>query len=159
MAQPTADPAAALLDAIEGEWRGSGSVETPHIAPIDFVETIRFSRRSPTSLDYWQRAERPDGEMLHSEAGIWRLGSAGRLEVTVAFPGATEVAEGAVIDGSLETTSTAVGRAATSMNFVSAKRRYRLAGDALDYDVDLASRNFPMSFHLRASLRRIIQEG
>ena len=152
---PMTDSAAQMLDALNGEWRGSGTVETPAVAPVDFVETIRFSRRSETSLDYWQRAEDADAKLLHSEAGIWRLGSEGRLELTIALPGSVEVAEGEVADGSLETTSTSVGRAATSTRFVGAIRRYRLDGDVLDYDVDLASTNFPMSFHLRATLRRV----
>ena len=31
----------------------------------------------------------------------------------------------------------------------------RLTGDRLDYEVDLASTNFPMSFHLRATVLRV----
>lgn len=38
---------------------------------VGFAEEIRFSRRSPNSLDYWQRAVATgDGSMLHGESGI-----------------------------------------------------------------------------------------
>ena len=150
------DPALAFLDALEGEWRGPGTVEMPTMSPVDFVESVRFGRRDPTSLDYWQRAERADrsGELLHSEAGIWRHGSAGRLEVSIALEGATEIAEGAVVDGLLETVSTSVGRAATSTRFRLARRRYRLEGDTLTYDSWLESTSFPMSDHVSSLLRR-----
>ena len=149
------DPALAMLDALEGDWTGGGTVQTPTTLPLDFTEEIRFWRRTETSLNYYQHALRADGQVSHSEVGVWRLGSAGRLELTIALAGSTEVAEGEVIDGSIETTSTSVGRAATSTKFVGARRRYRLAGDQLDYEIDLASTNFPMTFHLRASVRRV----
>lgn len=148
------DPALAMLQRLEGEWVGGGTVQTPTMDPVGFTEEIRFWRRTETSLNYYQRAVRADGQLVHSEVGIWRLGSPGRLELTIALPGSTEVAEGAVVDGSVETTSTAVGRAATSMTFEGARRRYHLTGDRLDYEVDLASINFPMSFHLQATLER-----
>ena len=148
------DPALAMLERLQGEWVGGGTVQTPTMGPIDFTEEIRFWRRNETSLNYHQRAVRADGQLSHSEVGIWRLGSPGRLELTIALPGSTEVAEGEVVDGSIETTSTAVGRASTSTKFEGAQRRYHLTGDRLDYEVDLASTNFPMSFHLRATVRR-----
>ncbi len=144
-----------MLDALEGEWRGSGRAETPTAAPVDFSETIRFTRRNETALDYWQHAEDGEGHQRHGESGVWRVGEEGHLELAIAFGGTTEIAEGAVVDGSFETTSTSVGRAATSMNFRAARRRYHLDGDTLDYEVDLESAHFPMSFHLRATLHRL----
>lgn len=151
------DPALTFLNALEGEWQGPGTVQMPTMAPVSFIETIRFSRRDTGSLDYWQRAERVDGthELLHSEVGIWRLGSEGRLEISIAFEGATEIAEGFVQDQSIETVSTSVGRAATSTRFRLAHRRYRLHGDALSYDSSLESTSFPMSDHVRSELYRV----
>ena len=153
--QPAVDPALALLDALEGEWQGGGTVETPTSPAQPFTETMRFWRRSATSLDYWQRAVGTTGEQLHDEVGVWRLGAPGRLELTIALAGSVEVAEGEVIDDRLETASTAVARAATSTRFAGTRRRYHLHGDLLDYDVDLASTNFAMAFHLRATVRRV----
>ncbi len=149
------DSARAMLDALEGEWHGGGRAETPIAAPVDFSETIRFTRRNETALDYWQHAEDREGRQRHGEAGVWRVGTEGRLELAIAFGGTTEIAEGAVVGGSLATTSTSVGRAETSMNFQAARRRYRLDGDTLEYEVDLESAHFPMSFHLRAMLHRV----
>ena len=153
------DPAAAMLEALEGEWFGAGTVQIPGSAPIEFTDEIRFWRRSETSMNYYQRALRADGQISHSELGVWRLGSPGRLELTIALAGSTEVAEGEVIDGGIETTSTAIGRATTSTKLVGAKRRYRVAGDTLTYEVDLESVNFAMSFHLRATMDRVTGQG
>lgn len=149
------DPALAMLNDLLGAWRGSGSVETPTVPALAFSDEIRFWRRNGTSINYYQRAVRADGQLSHSEVGVWRLGAPGRLEITVALAGSTEVAEGAVIDGSIETATTAVGRATTSTRFMGARRRYHLDGDTLNYEVDLASVNFPMTFHLRAVVTRI----
>lgn len=148
------DPAAAMLEALEGDWLGAGTVQIPGSEPIDFTDEIRFWPRNETSLNYYQRAVRATGELSQSEVGVWRLGAPGRLELTIALPGSTEVAEGQVIDGAIETTSTAVGRAATSTRLVGAKRRYRVAGDILTYEVDLETVNFAMTFHLRATMAR-----
>ena len=149
------DPAQALLDALEGAWRGPGSVTMPNAPPTAFDEVITFTRRSETSLDYSQRAvSTAGGEMLHAEVGIWRLGAPGHLEITVALPGSTEIAEGAVVDGSIQTESTSIGRAATSHKFRQARRHYRLDGDTLVYDTELASVAFPLFSHVTAVLRR-----
>ena len=153
------DPARELLDALEGEWRGGGTVETPTSPAQPFTETMRFWRRSETSLDYWQRAVGLRGELLHDEVGVWRVGTQGRLELTIALAGSIEVAEGEVIDGRLETTTTSFARATTSTRFAGTRRRYHLAEDRLDYDVDLASTSFPMSFHLRATVHRGTRDG
>lgn len=156
-----ADPALKFLNALEGEWRGPGTVQMPTMAPVAFVEIVRFSRRDARSLDYWQRAERVDDthELLHSEVGIWRLGGMGRLEISIALEGATEIAEGAVQDQSIETVSTSVGRAATSTRFRLAHRRYRLDGDVLSYDSSLESTSFPLSDHVSSVLRRVGEIG
>jgi hypothetical protein len=156
---PAIDPARAFLEGLEGEWRGGGSVETPTSPAQDFTETMRFWRRSETSVDYWQRAVGASGELLHDEVGVWRLGSAGRLELTIAIAGSVEVAEGAVTDRELETATTSFARAETSTRFAGTRRRYHLGGDRLDYDVELASTNFPLSFHLRATVRRVARDG
>ncbi len=82
---------------------------------IRFEEEIRFTQRSATSLDYWQRARaQSDGLMLQSESGIWRTTELGTLEVSVALPGATEVSEGTLEEQTIRLSSTAVGRAATA---------------------------------------------
>jgi len=90
--------ALSTLTALVGTWRGKGTARLPSMGAVDFDEVVRFSRRSPNSLDSWQRAVAAgDGTMLHSESGIWRVTSTGSLEVTVALPGATEVSEPSVL--------------------------------------------------------------
>jgi THAP4-like, heme-binding beta-barrel domain len=149
-------PAQVLLDSLIGEWRGSGTVELPTMDPRPFDEVIRFSRRNERSIDYWQRAEDADGELLHSEAGIWVVAGAARLEISVALPASVEISEGEVAgDGSFAAESTTVSRSGHGPELRGLRRRYHVDGDTLDCDVDLASAKFPMTFHLRASLTRV----
>lgn len=121
----------------------------------DFAEETRFSRRSPNSFDYWQRAVATgDGAMLHSESGIWRATAAGSLEVTVALPGATEVSEGSTDGATIRVESTAIGLAATGAQLRQAMRRYELSGDSLAYDISIATAEFALTAHIHAELHR-----
>jgi hypothetical protein len=152
--------AMSTLTALVGTWRGTGVVELPSMEPIDFEEEIRFARRSPDSLDYWQRAVAArDKSMLHSESGIWRTTAAGALEVTVALPGATEVSEGTIGNGSIRLSSTAVGVAATGAMLRSTVRRYDIAGDVISYEISIATASFSTTGHIRAYLRRSGRTG
>ena len=122
---------------------------------VDFAEEIRFSRRSPNSIDYWQRAVATgDGSMLHSESGIWRATAAGPLEVTVALPGATEVSEGSVDGATIRVASTAIGLAATGTKLRQAIRRYDLTGDSLTYEISIATADFALTAHISGELHR-----
>lgn len=122
---------------------------------VDFAEEIRFSRRSPNSLDYWQRAVAAgDGSMLHSESGIWRATAAGSLEVTVALPGASEVSEGTVDGASIRLESTAIGLAATGAKLRQAIRLYELHGDSIHHEISIATAEFSLTAHISAELQR-----
>ena len=47
-----------------------------------------------------------------------------------------------------------IGRSATGSDVHGLERRYRVNGDALTYELDMATGATPMTLHLAASLRR-----
>ena len=152
--QDSAD-ALSTLSSLVGTWRGRGTARLPSMEAVDFAEEIRFSRRSPNSFDYWQRAVAAgDESMLHSESGIWRATTAGALEITVALPGATEVSEGSVDGATIRVESTAIGLAATGAKLRQTTRRYELHGDSLAYDISIATEEFALTAHIIAELHR-----
>ena len=147
--------ASATLLSLVGRWLGRGKVRLPTLAPHDYKEEIRFAVRSSASLEYWQRAIDPiDGSLLHAEVGVWRVTPAGLLEISVAFPGATEVAEGTIDERSIRLLSTVVGRAATSLRFAGSARRYDLRENAIAYEIELATVSYPLAGHLIGEVRR-----
>ena len=143
-----------------GTWRGRGIVSLPATAPREYVEVVRFSIRSPTSLDYWQRATSAvDGTLLHSESGLWRVTGTGSLEISVALPGGTEVSEGTIDETTVVLASTAIGRATTGARLVATARRYELRGDAIAYEIGITTERFPIPRHLIGDLRRSTEVG
>lgn len=146
--------ASETFEGLIGVWHGEGSGDYPTIEPFSFVEEIRFRRVAEDALGYEQRATTADGELLHTEVGIWRLRPSGRLEVSIAFPSVAEVTEGMIDDGRVELESTSVGRATLGAQLRSARRTYTLDGGSLTYDIEMAARDVPMTWHLSAVMRR-----
>jgi hypothetical protein len=69
--------------------------------------------------------------------------------------GLTEVAEGQVNGTAIDTTSTAIGRTATGDPVIRLVRRWRVDGDRLDYELEMATETVPLGRHLSGTLRRI----
>jgi hypothetical protein len=141
-----------------GTWRGDGSGSYPTIDPFGYRETLSFDHVGDAWLSYIQESWGVDGEPLHFERGFLRPGaSAGDLELVLAHPiGVTEVAHGRFDGGELRLRGEelAIGRAATGLDVRGLERRYRVDGDALTYEIDMATGATPMTLHLSASLRR-----
>jgi hypothetical protein len=79
------------------------------------------------------------------------------VELVLAHPiGVTEVAHGRVDAGEmrLRGEELSIGRAATGSDVRGLERRYRFDGDALTYEIDMATGTTPMTLHLTGSLRR-----
>ena len=160
MDESLANDPVTTLTSLVGTWHGGGTVWLPSMAPREYEEEIRFSVRSPSSLDYWQRATDPaDGAMLHSESGIWRVTAAGSLELSVALPSATEVSEGTIETGAISLASIAIGLAAGGARLVATTRRYTLGPDAVAYEIEIATEAFPLAGHLHGEVRRTRQGG
>ena len=156
---PELEPLACLLSS----WRGGGHGEFPTIGEFDYGESMTFEHVGDSFLLYSQRSWlADDGTPLHFERGFWRpSASPNRVELALAHPlGLTEISEGTVETGSggsvtIELTTTTMGRTSTGADVTGLVRRYRVRGDELRYDLDMATRSTPMARHLTAELQRL----
>ncbi|MGE5227194.1 MAG: FABP family protein [Planctomycetaceae bacterium] len=148
-------PVAFLL----GTWRGEGHGEYPTIEPFAYGEELAFDDVGDAFLVYTQRSWDPaDGAPLHLERGFLRPGAEGAWELALAHPlGLTEVAHGSIEGRALSfvTPEGGIGRTATGLDVVAMARRYRVEGDVLAYEIDMATDRTPMTRHLVATLRRV----
>jgi hypothetical protein len=150
----------AALAPLLGTWAGDGAGEYPTIAPFGYWEEITLGHVGKPFLAYRQRTTaRDDGRPLHAEAGYIRMPAPGRIEIVLAHPtGITEVAEGDIrIDGSriaIDVATTTIGRTASAKDVTALRRTFRIDGDVLDYDVEMAAVGLPLQHHLAAHLTR-----
>jgi hypothetical protein len=147
------EPFAALI----GRWLGDGHGSYPTTEPFRYGEEIVFESVGEPYLLYAARSwSEDDGSPLHFERGFLRPGAEpGRAELALAHPlGLTEIAAGTIDDGSLELTSTAIGRTPTGSAVSGLIRRYQVNPDALSYEIDMAMDQVPMVFHVSGLLRR-----
>ncbi len=149
---PDLEPLAFLL----GTWAGEGEGDYPTTEPFRFREELTFDHVGEAFVLYGQRSWLlPGGEPLHFERGVLRPAGPGRLELALAHPiGLTEVSEGTLRGTGMDLSSTSIARTATGSPVTSLSRRYRVDGDVLSYEIDMATETTPSSFHVRAALRR-----
>jgi hypothetical protein len=140
-----------------GTWRGGGTGEYPTIEPFEYEEEMRFEHVGDAFLLYEQSSWSPaDRAPIHFERGFLRPGGDGRIELVLAHPiGLTEVSEGPLVGTTFELTSRNVARTSTGLDATALVRRYRVDGDAMSYETDMATERTAMALHLRAGLRRV----
>jgi hypothetical protein len=145
------------LGFLVGTWRGEGTGEYPTIDPFDYEEEMRFEDVGDAFLLYQQASWSPtDGAPIHFERGFLRPGRDGWVELVLAHPiGLTEVSEGPLAGTAFELTSRDVSRTSTGLDATAVVRRYRVDGDAMSYETDMATERTPMALHLRAELRKV----
>ena len=140
-----------------GTWEGTGEGEYPTIDPFPYTETIEIAHVGDTYLTVIESSWSPEGEAIHLERGFIRPGADGEAELVLAHPiGVTEVAHGRV-DGTGITfvaDDGGVGRTRTGLAVTALERRYRVDGDVMTYEVDMATADTAMTIHLRGELRR-----
>ena len=152
---PDLEPLAFLL----GTWRGEGEGDYPTIDRFRYGEEMVFEHVGDAFLLYRQSSWSLDDERapLHFERGFFRPGAEpGSVELALAHPlGLTEVSEGRLDGPDLVFASEAIARSHTGSAVSGLSRRYRVEGDRLTYELDMAMDETPMTRHLVAELRRI----
>jgi hypothetical protein len=144
------------LSFLLGTWRGGGDGAFPTIAAFRYGEEMVFEHVGDPFLLYAQRSWlEDDGAPLHFERGFLRPAGAGRVELVLAHPlGLTEVAEGTLEGTVMSTASTAMGRTTTGDPVTELVRRWRIEGDRLSFELDMATEATPLARHLTGELRR-----
>jgi THAP4-like, heme-binding beta-barrel domain len=157
---PELHPDIAVLAPLLGTWVGRGAGEYPTIESFTYSEEVTFGHVGKPFLSYGQRTKSlADGRPLHAETGYVRVPSPGRIEWVLAHPtGVTEIQEGhltvraGVIE--LELTASTIGRTASAKDVEGLGRSFRIEGDAMTYNVDMAAVGQPLQHHLSAMLTR-----
>jgi hypothetical protein len=148
-------PDLASIAFLLGTWRGEGDGEYPEIEPFRFTEDLSFDHVGDAFLLMTESAWTLDGAPLHFERGTLRPLGDGKVDLTLAHPiGVAEVAEGTVDGTTMTLLSTAVVRTTTGLPVTEVERRYRLVGDDLSYELDMALEGVARTFHVRATLSR-----
>ena len=148
---PELAPIAFLL----GSWRGEGEGEYPEIEPFRFREELAFDHVGDAFLLMTESAWTLDGAPLHFERGVLRPLGDGRVDLTLAHPiGVVEAAEGTIDGTTVTLRSTAIARTPTGSPVTEVERRYRMDGDELSYELDMALESVARTFHVRATLSR-----
>lgn len=151
------------LDPIEfllGTWRGRGTGTWPTAGSFDYEEEAAFELGGGGAdfpfLAYRERAWDPATDTtMHLERGCWRVHDGGLVDVTLAHPiGVTEIAQGSVDGPEITLTSIRIGVATRGLPVTGLRRRYRLDGDELVYEIDLSTGDVPLLRHLAGRLRR-----
>lgn len=145
------------LAALLGTWRGQGHGEYPTISSFDYADEWVFSHTGKPFVAFVQRTRSPVGAPMHTEAGYLRATPA--VEIVAALPtGQTELGTGTaeVSDGVLLVSTDAEVRCTASAKTVDRiVRRFRLEGDVLDYDMEMAAVGVGLTLHLRSRLTRV----
>ena len=140
-----------------GTWRGEGEGVWPGAEDFVYAEEMAFEHVGDPFLLYAQRSWNPvDEAPIHLERGFVRPAGPGRVELVLAHPiGVVEVAEGTVSGLALDVASTAVAFSMTGSPATELRRKIRVDGDTLSYELEMATTDVPRQFHVRGTLRRI----
>jgi hypothetical protein len=158
---PAMHPDVGPISFLLGTWRGEGAGEFPTIEDFRYGEEMRFTHVGDPFLAYEQSSWLlEDGTPLHFERGFLRPGPGTALELVLAHPlGIVEVSEGTLgVEGSvrvLELASLVVGLTTTGDRVTALERRLTVDGDAMAYELRMATEAVPITSHLRAELHRV----
>jgi hypothetical protein len=158
---PALHPALGPIGRLVGTWRGEGDGAYPTIEPFRYREEVVLAHDGRPVLAYRQRTWRIDADVpMHVESGYLRVPGTGPIELIIAQPtGIAEVASMEVReeDGMLvlDGARAALQRSGTAKEVVDVRRRFRLDGDTLHYDLWMTYAGHEDTHHLRAVLHRV----
>jgi hypothetical protein len=159
-AGPAVHPSLGALAALVGVWRGEGDGAYPTIAPFRYREEVEFAHDGRPVLAYRQRTWRIDEDVpMHVESGYLRGQIDGHAELVIAQPtGFGEVAVLAISEEPgtlvLDGRRAELQRTPSARPVADVRRRFRLAGDELHYDLWMTYAGHEDTHHLRAVLHR-----
>jgi hypothetical protein len=143
------------LSFLLGSWSGEGEGQYPGVEPFRFREELAFDHVGDAFLLLTESSWTLEGEPLHFERGTLRPVGPGKVDLALAHPiGVAEVAEGTLEGTDLAIRSTGIVRTPTGSPVTEIERRYRVDGDVLSYELDMATDGVARTFHVRATLRR-----
>jgi hypothetical protein len=138
-----------------GNWRGEGEGEDPGVPRFRYTEELSFEHVGDPFLLVTESSWTPDGAPLHFERGTLRPLGDGRVDLALAHPiGVAEVSEGTVEGTTVTLRSTAVVHTTAGSPVTEIERRYRMVGDDLSYELEMAMEGVARTFHVRATLPR-----
>jgi hypothetical protein len=142
-----------------GEWEGDGvGLWAGGFAYRDTLTFIADSDGQRPVIEFRQLTHGPGGARSHGECGYLIAVGDGEYHLTVAEPsGITEVLAGSLDEasGELRLVSVEIGHSPTTDNVTAVARRWRLQGDELVTEVDIALNGETIAAHTRATLRRV----
>jgi hypothetical protein len=149
---PDVEPIAFLL----GTWSGEGKGQYPTIESFAYGEEVRFWHVGKPFLAYSQRTwALDDGRPLHGEMGYWRPQPGGRIEIVMSHPtGLVEVAEGTVLETTIDVASTHMEGTSSAKEVDGLERTFTVRDDVLSYELRMAAVGVALTPHLAAELRR-----
>jgi hypothetical protein len=139
-----------------GAWKGEGEGDWPNSGSFRYGEEMTFEHVGEPFLLYAQRSWDPDdGSPIHFERGFFRPAGPARVEVVLAHPlGVVEVADGTVSGNVIAVASTAVTNTARGTPVRELRRRIEVDGDALRYELSMATADVPLAYHVKGELVR-----
>ena len=159
---PDLEPLSFLL----GEWEGFGSGSYPTIDDFSYREVVTVKAPPGKAfLSYgqqtWRAGDHADsGQPLHTEAGYFRPGGSGKVELALAQPtGVAEIHHGTVAGTSIALKATSVATTATAKAVDSVERNITVSGDEMVYELRMGAVGEPHQVHLKATLTRHQPQG
>ena len=153
---PPLHPDVAPLAPLLGSWKGKGQGAYPGIDDFEYLEMVTFTQVGKPFVAYTQRTrDAATGEPRHAETGYLRALGGDRGEFVIAQPsGIVEIHDVAIGRNELSMTTTQVVGTATAKRVDAVRRRLRIDGGDLVYELHMAAMGHPMQLHLEAHLTR-----
>ena len=148
---PLLEPVAFLL----GTWAGDGA--GLWAGGFDFEDSLEFHHDGRPMIEFRQATRTREGRPSHGEAGYLLAREGGVVHLTVAEPsGITETLTGRAGDGRITLESVEIGHAPGTSRVTRTARRFRMDGDTLVAEVDIAVNDEALAPHTRSVLHRSV---